>query len=155
MTPALDAMTTPMIYEYRVAEERPRRRLDPSIQVSGTWEIEPIRAVLHLQSLAHGWDRAGSPPPGEKAVELAIEIISCAARLGYDDIGAPHVFPVPGGGVQLEWLQGDRRLEVEVLPDGAAQFLTVKDGDPLKEGEYPLWPPTEAKTLFSWLISRM
>lgn len=164
MMPALDAVTTPII-EYRAAERQPqvRRRqlgqiigVQSSCQIIGvqsSWEIEPIRAALKLQSLPQGWDRAGSPPPGDAPVDRAIEVISSVAKLGFDDITAPHVFPVPGGGIQLEWLQGDRRLEVEVLPDGSTQFVTLKDGDPLKEGEYPLWPPTEAKSLFSWLVS--
>lgn len=155
MMPTLDAVTTPIV-ESRAAERQPqvRRRLfEHIIFVQSSWEIEPIQAALKLQSLPQGWDRAGSLPPGDAPVDRAIEVISSVAKLGFDDITAPHVFPVPGGGVQLEWLQGDRRLEVEVLPDGSTQFVTIKDGDPLKEGEYPLWPPTEAKSLFSWLVS--
>ena len=155
MPAAFDAMTTQVI-EYRSAERQPevrRRQLDHIILVQSSWEIEPIQAALSLRSLPRGWDRAGSPPPAGATVERAIDVISSAAKLGFDDITAPHVFPVPGGGVQLEWLQGDRRLEVEVLPDGSTQFVIIKDGDPLKEGEYPLWPPTEAKILFSWLAS--
>ena len=140
MTPvAFDAMTTPVV-EYRSAERESharRRQLDDIIVFQSSWEIEPIQAALSLLSLPRGWDRAESPPPSDMPVGRAIDVIRSAASLGFDDIPAPHVFPVPGGGVQLEWLQGDRRLEVEVLPDGSTQFVSIRDGDPVKEGEYP------------------
>jgi hypothetical protein len=158
MTPgaAFDAMTTEVV-EYRPADQQAQvglgQQLDYIIVVQSRWEVQPIQAALSLRTLPQGWDHAGSPPPADKAVERAIYVIISAAKLGFDDIAAPHVFPVPGGGVQLEWLQGDRRLEVEVLPDGSTQFVSIRGGDPVKEGEYPLWPPTEAKTLFSWLAS--
>ena len=42
--PAIDAMTTQMFYEFRPVE-KPQRQLDPSIAISRTWEIEPIRSV--------------------------------------------------------------------------------------------------------------
>jgi hypothetical protein len=138
--------------EYRQYETR-RVQLDPVIVIYSQWVIGPIQAVLRLQQLPVGWDRGGSQPPNETAVMTAIQIVNNVAKLGYDDFPAPHVFPVPGGGVQLEWQRGDRQLEIEVLPTGAAEFVKGIQGEPLEEGDFPMWPPTQAKQVFAWLIS--
>lgn len=138
--------------EHRQHETR-RVQLDPVIAIFSQWVIEPIQATLRLQRLSPGWDRAGSPPPNETAVVTAIQIITNVARLGYDDFPAPHVFPVPGGGVQLEWQHGERQLEIEVLPNGVAEFVKGTQGEPVEEGEFPMWPPMQAKQVFAWLIA--
>jgi hypothetical protein len=154
MTPAIDdAMTTPMDYEYRLAKEKPRRQLDSSIPLSGTWEIEPIQAALHLRSLPQNWDGEGSQPPTESAVSAAVALISAVALLAFAELPTPHLYPVPGGGAQIEWRAGERYLEIEIMPDATAHFITALSGDPQLERPFPLWAPMQAKPLLEWLVS--
>jgi hypothetical protein len=152
MSPTIDAMTTPMAYEYRLAEEKPRRLLDPSIQLSGTWEIEPILAALHLRTLPENWDGEGSQRPTDAAVFAAAGFISAVASFSLEP-PTPHLYPVPGGGAQIEWRAGERYLEIEIMPDATAHYLIALGGDPQREGAFPLWAPMQAKPLLEWLVS--
>ncbi|MGH2397358.1 MAG: hypothetical protein ACRDFW_10295 [bacterium] len=129
------------------------RQVTPDIAITRDLEIEPLQAILRLGSLPHGWDRAGSPAPLHEAMDVAIHMVLVASRLGLEELSAPSVFPVPGGGVQLEWREEDRVLEIEILPDGSAQFVAGIDGDPRDEGEVPIWPPTKLASLLSWLVA--
>jgi len=153
-----DNAATTLLDQYEPPERRNNDlmreiQLDIAIAVVSRWVVEPIQTAVQLQQLPHNWDRDGSPPPSETAVNTAIQIIDNAARVGFDDFPAPHVFPVPGGGVQLEWRQGERRLEIEVLPTGEAEYLKLQPGLPGEEGEFPTWPPTQSKHIFEWLVA--
>jgi hypothetical protein len=154
MTLAIDdAMTTRMVYEYRLPEEGSRRQLDPSIPLSGTWEIEPIRSALRLRSLRENWDGEGSQPPTESAVYAAIGLISAVATLGFAELPTPYLYPVSGGGAQIEWRAGERYLEIEIMPDATAHYITALGGDPQIERPFPVWAPMQAKPLLEWLVS--
>lgn len=126
----------------------------PSIRLSGTWEIEPIQAALQLGSLAGNWDGEGSPPPTEAAVNAAVDFISAVATLRFvEELPTPQLYPVPGGGAQIEWRQGDRYLEIEIMPDATAHYLMVLGGTPLPDRPFPMWAPMQAKPLLEWLVS--
>jgi len=45
----------------------------------------------------------------------------------------PHIAPVPGGGIQLEWDRDNRSLELEIHPNGHLEFL-VCEGDEMVDG---------------------
>jgi hypothetical protein len=153
MTLMIDAKTTPMIYEYRVAAEEIGSQFDPSIALSGTWEIEPILAALSLRSLPENWDGEGSKPPTEAAVDAAVGLISAVATFGFAELPTPYLYPVPGGGAQMEWRAGERYLEIEITPDAVATFLIARAGAAPREGMFPLWAPLQAKPLLEWLAS--
>lgn len=149
-------MTTPVVYEYQVGEralEGRRWQLDPSIAVFGTWEIEPIQEALRLRTLTENWDGEGSPTPTQAAVESTIQIISAVATLGFDELPTPRLYPVHGGGVQLEWRQANRYLEIEFMPEGTAHFLTATDQEPQRDEDLPVWAPMQVKPLIGWLLA--
>jgi hypothetical protein len=66
----------------------------------------------------------------DRALFALIELLH---RLTHRDLPPPHLSPVPGGGLQLEWELPPRGLELEVLPDGSVAFLTVEN-DVVQEG---------------------
>jgi len=97
------------------------------------WVDVTLHRIADLAYLKDNWDSYGSPPPSGSAMHAAVSML---AKIGDIDrfLPAPHVMPVSGGGVAVEWSGGERELEVEFLPDGEAEFLTVVHGEPLNEG---------------------
>lgn len=118
--------------------------------VHSQWETQSVKSVLQMQKLPSDWDSYGSPPPARKAVDASLVLLWQITKLGLEDLPVPHVVPVPGGGIQFEWQVGSRELELEVLPDGSAEFLKVEDGDPIVEGPLEGW---KMLALFAWLTS--
>jgi hypothetical protein len=68
----------------------------------------------------------------------------------------PQVYPVTGGGIAFTWQRDTRELEVEILPDGSAQYLAVVT-DPVtgeevtQEGPLPLDRRDHGQALAGWL----
>lgn len=95
------------------------------------WQIQALKGVLQTVHLPNNWDSYGSPPPSLVARNTAIELIM---HFDFDDLPTPDVVPVVGGGIQFEWIVGQRELELEILPDGAVEFLKAEGGRPPEEG---------------------
>jgi hypothetical protein len=84
-----------------------------------------------LKRLGDNWDGEGSPRPSTIALDSASELL---VSLPFEDLPTPFVSPTSLGGVQLEWNQNGRELEIEILPDGSLELLTVVNGNPQDEG---------------------
>lgn len=108
---------------------------------------QPIDQILGFRSLPPNWDSYGSRPVEDRAIACGLVLLLQAEA---ENAGAPHVCPVPGGGVQLEWQAGQRALELEALPDGSAQFLRV-DGQTMDEGPLDPNEPAGLRSLLRWL----
>lgn len=95
------------------------------------WQTQALKGLFRLKRLCENWDGEGSLPPSTLAIDSASELL---VSLPFEDLPAPFVSPTSMGGVQLEWVQNGRELEVEILPDGSMEFLTVINGSPQEEG---------------------
>ena len=112
------------------------------------WQVDALKMVFKLASLPENWDTYGSRPPTRIAVETAIGVIT---QVDLEELPAPYVVPVPGGGIQLEWVADDRELELEVLPEGGIAYLKAKGDESPIEGELPLTAHSELTSLLAWL----
>lgn len=92
------------------------------------WYPSVSRRLRELSLYGPNWDSYDSPPPTAKAIQLTTGLLLWA-RIHSRDMPRPHLVPVSGGGIQLEWQLGSRELELEVLPDGYVEFLAVNDED--------------------------
>jgi hypothetical protein len=106
-------------------------------------------AVFRIEALKADWDSYGSPPPTLVAINRSLDILRAIAELNLLDLPAPHVVPVPGGGIQFECGVGQRELEFEILPDGSAEYLKAEGGDPVAEGTLTL---SQVDSLLAWLV---
>lgn len=113
------------------------------------WQIQALKGVLQTVHLANNWDSYGSPPPSPIARAAAVSLIT---RFDFDDLSTPDVVPVVGGGIQFEWIIGQRELELEILPDGTVEFLRVEGTQPLDEGRL-MAEPGHLGSLLGWLTS--
>lgn len=81
-----------------------------------------------LAELREGWDGYGAQPIDRHALVFAETVIRDTLKAGWP---TPEVFPVPNGGVQLEWGAGSMELELEIEPGGQGIVFV---GDDLKSG---------------------
>lgn len=113
-----------------------------------TWQVEPIKKILGTLLLPDNWDSYGGRTPRMEAAEVAINLI---ASILQEDPPRPSVVPLGTGGVQLEWKNGQRELEVECTPDGSIEALKI-EGD--AEGEpYPSCTSADITSLLAWLMA--
>jgi hypothetical protein len=92
------------------------------------------RKVTELSNLSENWDSYGSSSIQPPAIEMALKILSLVDRQG---VATPQIFPVSGGGIQLEWQSGSRELELEILPNGMLEYLVVDEQKNMQEGSLP------------------
>jgi len=118
------------------------------------WLMPALESLSRLGGLASNWDGYGSPPARPAALQTAHWLVATLERL---PLPTPQVCPVTGGGIGFSWQSDTRELEVEILPDGSAQYLAVAT-DPAtgqeasQEEPLPLDQPEYAETLAAWLI---
>lgn len=115
-----------------------------SVLFLNDWQIEALKGVYKARALPSNWDNEGGEPPSEQVVHFAKAIITF---LPFEDLQIPFVVPTSCGGIQFEWSEGQRELELEILPDCSLEFLKVENGRPVEEG--PIAIP-QVYSLFKW-----
>jgi len=94
--------------------------------------VEKLNQLLRLE---RGWDALGATQVSETASVAAILWLDLLAE---DDTFSPQIFPLPNGGVQVEWLAGGESLEIEIGPQNTVGVLGLDAaGNVLVEGDYP------------------
>jgi hypothetical protein len=106
-----------------------------------------VRTVLKLSALKAGWDGYRSPALGQPAVEGALSVLGILEGLA---LPKPHVSPVPGGGIQIEWEKAGKELELEFGRTGTLTYLKTdpesdEEGTLTAEHRHKLW------SLLVWL----
>ena len=112
------------------------------------WQKQGIENLKRVLLLPVNWDSYGSPPPTQGAENTTMDILT---EIDIEFFVAPLLVPVSGGGIQLEWEIGTRRLELEILDDGSAEYLQIDGREP--KGEGPVHTLGEIRSLFLWLTS--
>ena len=110
------------------------------------WYLDCLETVRRLGDMPDGWDAYGSPAITVRAIIAMNYLLSV---LSSQRVLAPHIAPVSGGGLQLEWVYGNRSLELEIRPSGNLEYL-VTDGDQMSTGAIPNWTRV-LPLLIDWL----
>src|SRR5688572_1703788 len=87
------------------------------------WYLNSLETVRRLGNMSAGWDGYGSPSIPLRATIAANYVLSLVSQYR---MNSPHIAPVPGGGVQLEWDYDNRSLEIEIHPSGQYVFLIAE-----------------------------
>lgn len=92
--------------------------------LSGAIQQRIASRLERLFELDAGWD-------GEDARQLDPDALVTAARVIAEGISAglpePELFPVPDGGIQLEWRAGPVELELEIEPGHGSVVFVCDD----------------------------
>lgn len=91
-------------------------------KAKSTWLQSTLKSLAEFRKLPDNWDSYNSPRITRAACQALRDIL---LQIDDNSLPEPFVCPVPGGGLQLEWEVGKRELELEFLPDGSIEFLTV------------------------------
>lgn len=81
-----------------------------------------VGQVNKLRLLTEGWNGRHAREITEAA---AIGAVLAASLVAVGHGARPQVFPLPGGGLQVEWHYAGRDLEIEVEADGSLHILVV------------------------------
>ncbi len=100
--------------------------------VLSLWLQGAQQELMLLDSMTEGWDSYGSPPISAEARKKMADLLHEFARVG---MSRPELFPVSGGGLQVEWKNGGRELEIEVLPNADLEYLIIAEDGKMKEGK--------------------
>ena len=117
-----------------------------SIPVTGLNEdqVKAIQKIAGFEQLPQNWDSYGSPKISAEVIDCAIELVTNS----FDRGPAARILPVSGGGIQFEWENGERELEIEFRPDLNIEYLLAEDGEPVQARK----DFKSIDDLLSWLI---
>lgn len=119
---------------------------------STPWLRAAQQKISELARLAENWDSYGSRPIQSSAIEQASKAIEYLSDIS---LPPPQIFPVPGGGLQLEFEQDGRELEIEFLPDGSTEYLMIASNGEMREGSIPSGSKGDLYRLAYWLQGKM
>lgn len=86
-----------------------------------------------LLELGEGWDGYRAKSISEFSVKAVIAIM---VEVMNDGLAFPHIFPLPDGGLQLEWHADGDDVELEVEANGSAfAFIRDRNGNVVVEGD--------------------
>ena len=118
-----------------------------------SWHSDALQDIARLGRLQNNWDGYGSPPMEQAALRQAIVLLDAIRDYC---LPAPEICPVSGGGIGIAWQLYKRELEIEILPDGSAEFLMVEDEERERkttEGRLPPNPTATMQRLANWIIN--
>jgi hypothetical protein len=105
------------------------------------------RELTRLRELRPGWDGHRARSITEEAVNGTVRVL---ADVLDEESEPPQFFPLPDGGIQVEWYADDD-IEVEIDATGEAHALvTAANGDTLVEGTFD---PHEASDVVASVAS--
>lgn len=121
----------------------------------------PLRGLLQatknrvrdFADLEENWDSYGAVCIAYDTITRALELVDRLAIIlsGHNkNIQEPFVTPCPDGGIQFEWDNDGRELEIVVSPDRLPLRYFHIQGD--EEGSGIISPDTQLKSLMDWLV---
>lgn len=114
---------------------------------------EIVKELTRLMDLPSRWDGRQARRIKQEAIYAVIQV------LGYlldQTSEPPQFFPLPSGGVQVEWLSGTQELEIEIDQSGEAYALaTTADGDVIAEGILDVQGPSDLVTTVAGLVKNI
>jgi hypothetical protein len=122
----------------------PTRRLTIDLAGVERWQrpafVQYIEAELNsLLELRAGWDGRRARAITLLATEATVRVL---ASLMNDTSAPPQLFPLPDGGLQVEWHVGGNSIEVETDASGEPHLLArASDGTMIAEGAIVLGEP--------------
>ena len=116
------------------------------------WLKLALATVARMAALLASWDSYGSPPLSETARQNAVQLL---ASIEYEDFPAPCIVPISGGGLQIEWQDNRRELELEIVAGShEVLFLKVHEDDSAEEGVFSITDRSTLQALLDWLLVR-
>lgn len=123
---------------------------DESLFIATTepaWLIKAKYDLDRIMALPENWDSYGSPSIPEVLYKNAENFLR---SLEVEDIQPPFVAPVSGGGIQFEWQNKTRELEIEFVQPNVFGYLKIIGDEPVDEGQFSVQDYDSARLLIKW-----
>ncbi len=115
---------------------------DSYIVPENRWLFPTLQAFVKLP-----WENDNWSSDGQRTNPTAVVgLIAILVRVGDDRMPPPYIIPAWNGGVQAEWHRNNVDLEIDVAPDGVAEFF-FKSADG-QEGEKNAWAHIDELTQY-------
>ncbi len=111
------------------------------------WLIKAKYDLDRIMALPENWDSYGSPSIPEVLYKNAENFLR---SLEVEDIEPPFVAPVSGGGIQFEWQNKARELEIEFVQSNVFGYLKIIGDEPIDEGQFSVQDYNSARLLIKW-----
>lgn len=112
------------------------------------WLDKVVDDLNELAKLGEDWDSYGSERIPKVLIDEAKKFVT---SLEFEEIGAPFVVPISGGGIQLEWHKGTHELEIEFIDVNRIAYLKVVEDAPVEEGTFVADDTHMSRALVRWL----
>jgi hypothetical protein len=132
----------------------------PEITNIGTIEqfIQASKKIGAFANYSENWDSYGAKTINKDCIIMGIKIIKQLIDLKSSisfEIPTPFVAPLSSGGIQMEWEQGDRYLEISISPNhSVVEYFAI---DRAKGGQLSLEGSLKSlsflKELISWFVN--
>lgn len=117
-------------------------------------QMRMFKKLEEIADLPENWDGNKSPQLQPAAKETAALLLN---KLGDLNMPMPHFAPVSGGGLQLEWQNNKREMELEIMCDGSISYLIVNASGETLERTLPREPfimQQQLEALTAWFKSK-
>ncbi len=98
----------------------------------GNWWSEAEEQFAAIRELPVNWDGDGANRPAPSIVDSTRALLSSLSTL----VTKPAIHPTRSGGIQLEWENGDRYFEIEVLSPALASYFFRDDAERVEESAH-------------------
>jgi len=102
--------------------------VSPAVSRTGSF-TDSIRKVECFRALPEGWDSYGARRVTSGAIRCAAAVLEALdtdlSTAAGSRIEPFDIAPVPTGGIQLEWREKSRSIELEITPGGEMRYLLV------------------------------
>ena len=88
---------------------------------NGGWLLIAAEQLCAIAELGRGWDSYGGDAPNLATIEGAWTLLNSLHNTGL--VPKPHIYPSRSGGVQFEWEERGRYLEIELLTGSEASYF--------------------------------
>jgi hypothetical protein len=115
--------------------------------------VEETRANIELlRRLDPNWDGYGAPMIDPAIIDAAKSFV---AGLPATCLIPPHVIPMSGGALQLEWHDGPKSLELEFESPDSIRYLQWDPEDNIeREDCFAIGDKSKSAALIEWFMSR-
>jgi len=107
-------------------------------------------AIDEVAALPQNWDTYGSPPIQRPALDAARRLLHIGEAEGLPE---PHILPISGGGVQLEWYTPTHGLELVIHASGEFEYVLVNRPEGVvAEGDLPSVDEQRVREYMRWFM---
>ena len=128
----------------------------PQYDINEQYE-QVFRTIGQLVNLPENWDSYGGKPINEHCINSTLKILQYLLEfrdINGIEIPAPFVAPLSSGGLQIEWEEGDRYLQIDLLSETSElEYFAIdktKAGDLSLEGS--MKSLNDLKGLLIWFV---